>query len=312
MEKFKRRKLRQKQLYNNGDVWGGFWYWRQKLLNYCLSIFEWEGCPESLPGREIEMNLLLTGHAVIIESKDGLVCPVTDLYGFDVYYRPTHATYGNPLLPFKRIELGKNGAVIYNDRIAGNILTDQVVDSGLRTFIDRYARALADIESSISAYVINTRTRTHFVAADQVAYEKLEDYQRRIELGERAVMMDDNELESIRTLDPGPALPDDLNSLLIARDKMLSCFFRDIGVKFLESQKRAQMTEDEVQADEQMLLINIDDLREEREAGADRVNALFGVHLRPKINPAFDRSRQRKEIDEPAGKEDKDDNTGID
>lgn len=290
------RKMRKRSLYSNNDVPAGFWYWKQRLLNYCLGIFQWEGLPESLPARELEANLLLTGHAVVIEGKDGPVCPVTELYGYDLYYRPTKASFGNPLLPFKNIELGKNGAVIFNDRLQGNILTEQITDCGLSTFIARYARQLADMESSIASYIINTRIRDYLVASDQSAADRIKDFQDRIDLGERAVLTDDDILGGIRTLQRSGTLPDDLNSLLIARDKILSCFFRDIGVKFLESQKRAQMTEDEVQADEQMLLINVADMLQEREEGAERVNRLFGLLIKPRINPAFDRGTyQEKE-----------------
>ena len=77
-------------------------------------------------------------------------------------------------------------------------------------------------------------------------------------------------------------------------------FFRDIGVKFEQEQKKAQLTEDEVTADEQLLLINIDDMLQERREGAERVNKLFGLNLSVSINPAYDR---REASGESSGKD---------
>ena len=49
------------------------------------------------------------------------------------------------------------------------------------------------------------------------------------------------------------------------------------------------MTEDEVTADEQLLLINLDDMLQERQEGLERVNNHFGLNISVKINPAYDR-----------------------
>ena len=294
----KSRKTAENLLYDVESIPSGFRYWRTKLLNYCLSIFQWEGLPDSIPWRELESNLILEGHVVIFESDrtQELVAPITELYGFDEYYRPTGAVFGNTLIPYKRLELDINAAVIYNDRIRGNILRDQYPDSGLATFISRYARLLADVEGSMDTYLINTRTRSFMVAKNEIMKAQLEDFQRRVALGERAVITDDDFLEAFRNVDiVASSGSDRINDLLAARDKILSMFFRDIGVKFEQEQKKAQLTEDEVTADEQLLLINVDDMLQERREGCERVNKLFGTNISVKLNPAF--NRKKKEVE---------------
>lgn len=297
----KSRKTAENQLYDVESIPSGFRYWRTKLLNYCLSIFQWQNLPDSIPWRELESNLILEGHAVIFESDrtQELVAPITELYGFDEYYRPTGAVFGNTLIPYKRLELDINAAVIFNDRIRGNILRDQNPDSGLATFISRYARLLADVEGSIDTYLINTRTRSFMVAKNEIMKSQLEDFQRRVALGERAVITDDEFLEAFRNVDiVASSGSDRINDLLAARDKILSMFFRDIGVKFEQEQKKAQLTEDEVTADEQLLLINVDDMLQERQEGCDRVNKLFGTNISVKLNPAFDRKKKEVETND--------------
>lgn len=297
----RQRKAIDNATYDVESVPSGYRYWRTKLLNYTLGIFKWSGLPDSVPWRELELNLQLKGHAVFcINSRtDELVIPITELYGFDEYYRPTGATFGNVLIPFKRLEFGINSDVIYNDRIRGNVLREQWPDSGLASFISRYARLLADVESTIDTYLINMRARSYMVAKNQAMATQLNDFQRRIALGERAVITDDDILEAFRNVDIVGSRGDDrINDLLIARDKILSMFFRDIGVKFEQEQKKAQLTEDEVTADEQLLLINIDDMLQERREGAERVNKLFGLSLSVEINPAYDRREAGGEVPE--------------
>lgn len=297
MSKARKRKLDLARMYDVADVANGFDYWYFKLLNYILGIYQYDGLPDSLQQMAVEQNLMLTGHCVIFESKGDIVTDITELYGFDRYYAPTNATFGNALIPFKNLTFGKDAEVIYNNRIRGNVLRIQAVDGGLSTFVRRYARMLADVESTVNIYSVNARLQSYAVAKSQPMATQINDFNARVALGERAVITDQAYLDAFRNVDiVAPRTQDNLNDFLIARDKILSTFFREIGVKFVEQQKRAQLTEDEVTADEQLLLINLEDMLEERREGLERVNRHFGLNISVKINPTFDRKTyQRKE-----------------
>lgn len=297
MSKARKRKLDLARMYDVADVANGFDYWYFKLLNYILGIYQYDGLPDSLPAMAVEQNLMLTGHCVIFESKGEIVTDITELYGFDRYYSPTNATFGNALIPFKNLTFGKDAEVIYNNRIRGNVLRIQAVDSGLSTFVRRYARMLADVESTVNIYSVNARLQSYAVAKSQPMATQINDFNARVALGERAVITDQAYLDAFRNVDiVAPRTQDNLNDFLIARDKILATFFREIGVKFVEQQKRAQLTEDEVTADEQLLLISLEDMLDERREGLERVNRHFGLNITVKINPTFDRKTyQRKE-----------------
>lgn len=299
--RLRRKKQDLERLYNVRDVVTGYDYWYFKLLNYILGIYQYDGLPDSLPQRELECNLMLTGHAAIFESRGKILTTITELYGFDEYYRPTNATFGNALIPFKNLTFGKDSEIIYNNRIQGSILRCQKVDSGLSTYIRRYARMLADVESSIEAYMVNARFVSYPTAQTQQMARQVEDFNARVEMGEAAVLTDPSLLETFRNVDIHPRTNDSLNDYLIGRDKILATFFREIGVKFQQEQKKAQLTEDEVTADEQLLLINLDDMLQERQEGLERVNNHFGLNITVSINPAYDRrTYQSKEVSEDA------------
>ena len=80
---------------------------------------------------------------------------------------------------------------------------------------------------------------------------------------------------------------DGVNDWLIARDKILEQFYRDLGVK-MYNPKKAQVTDDEVDANTQLLLISKDDMQDARDEGADMTNNLFGTDMIPELNPIFD------------------------
>lgn len=290
MGKAKSLSIDLKTMYNVSDVRIGYNYWFYKLLDYLLNMFEYDNVPETIPDREIEVNLLLTGHAVFFRDMGELICIPTQIYGFDKYYRPTKATYGNVDVKSKDLIFGKNAEVVFNNRIRGNILQMQGVDGGLLTMIQRYARQLADVESTTNIRVKNSRQTSFAVAKSQAMADQLKNLFNKVEVGEAEVLTDTPFLDAFQNVDIASKTDaEKVNDLLIAREKILATFFREIGVKFQQEQKKAQLTEDEVTADEQLLLINPLTMLNERIEGLKRVNDHFGTNIQVRINPAYDR-----------------------
>ena len=118
--------------------------------------------------------------------------------------------------------------------------------------------------------------------------ESLKLFFKKLALGKRAIISDNSIIEEFRNVDINRSnIKDGLNELLIARDKVLEQYFREIGVKMYNS-KKAQVTDDEVDANTQLLLISKDDMQDARDEGADMTNDLFGTDMIPKLNPKFD------------------------
>lgn len=276
------------KIYDVADVRTGFSYWFWKLLNVCISMFDYENLTPMLPAREIELNLILTDHCVIFQNpKNELITCSTNIYGFDVYYYPTEAVYGNPSLPFKKLNIGMNCEVIYNNNLMDNVEYMQS-DGSLKTFIMRYARQLADIESTINIYLVNSRLTSYPVAANDRVANSISTFFKKLRSGKNAIISDNNIVQEFRNVDINRSnIHDGINDLLIARDKILEQFYRDIGVK-MYNPKKAQVSEDEIQVNDQLLLISKDDMLKQRKEGLERVNNMFGTSITVKINDRFD------------------------
>ena len=288
----KRIKKLIENMYDVACVPDGFSYWFNKLLLYCLGMFEYDGLPESLPKRQIEINLMLTGHCVIFRDRGEIVTCGTTLYDYDKYYDPTRAVFAQPKLFSKPLYLtGKmqNASVIYNNDLQNNVLYFPT-DSGLLTFISRYARRLADIESTENIYAVNMRLTAFPVGGDDSIIASIKKFFANLTIGKREIIADNAIIQQFRTVDIAKsAVGDKLNDIIQARDKVLEQFFRDIGVKFFADNKRAQMTDDEIESNDQMLLISPDEMLRARREGLERVNEFFGLNISVKLNDKFNR-----------------------
>ena len=274
-------------LYDVADVKNGFRYWFWKLLNICISMFEYENLPPMLPQREIELNLILTNHCVVFQDRlNQLITANTNIYGFDVYYNPTDAVYANPNLEYKKLAIGLNCEIVYNNNLKDNI-SYIPSDGALKSFIYRYARMLADIESTINIYTVNARLTSYPVATNDKIANSLKSFFRKIKSGKNAIVSDDAIIESFRNVDINrTGINDSINDWLTARDKVLEMFYRDIGVK-MYNPKRAQVNVEEVESNDQLLLISKEDMLKERKEGFDRVNDMFGTNISVKISDRF-------------------------
>lgn len=289
-------------MYDVADVENGFNYWFFKLLNFCMTIFEYDNLPPSLPKREIELNLLLTGHAVIFTDKVDIVTACTTLYNYDRYYNPTEAVFAQPRMRSKQLYLTttelfkQNAVVIYNNDLKDNILYIPA-DGALLSFISRYARRLADLESTENIYAVNTRLTSFPVGGDDSVIANIKKFFNSLALGRREVISDDKILNSFRNVDIVRSnTRDSINDILTARDKILEQFFRDIGVKFFADTKKAQITDNEVEADNQLLLISLESMLKSRQEGINAVNEFYGTNIKVRISDNFNRENFKSEV----------------
>lgn len=276
-------------MYDVADVKKGYIYWFYKLLDICINMFEYSNLPSGITARDIELNLLITGHCSIIKhpnKPDTLFAPLSSLYGIDEYYQPTKMCFANPTMIAKpSYTIGEDCAVIWNNSMKDSMWYIKT-DNSMYTFIARYARQLADIESSINIYCVNTRASSIPVTDDNTVKESLLMFFRNLIKGKRSIVTDSNIVEKFRNVEIAHSGADGMNDLLVARDKILEQFYRDIGIRMYNS-KRAQVNEEEIESNNQLLLINKDDMENCRKEGIEFMNNLWGYNSSVRINPKY-------------------------
>ena len=276
-------------MYDVSDVRIGFNYWFNKLLNVCLQMFDYQNLPAGISKRELELNLMITGHAVVIAKNNGeLFTPLTSIAGVDEYYQPTWAVFANPVVrSSKKYIINEDCINIWNNSLQTSMWY-LPLDGSMYTFIARYARELSDMESSANIYTVNTRLTSIPVTDDNSVKESLKLFFRKLIQGKRAIVSDSTIVEKFRNIDINPKNSSDgINDLLVARDKILEQFYRDIGIR-MYNPKRAQVTESELESNDQLLLICHDDMLKCRQEGIERMNNMFGTSATVSLNPLFD------------------------
>ena len=277
-----------KTMYDVSNVKNGYDYWYFKLLNLVINMFDYDNLPSGISRRDLEINLIMTGHAVVVSKKDGtLFTPLTNVFGYDEYYQPVWASFANPVVvTAKKYTIGEDCEIIYNNSLQDSIYYIKA-DSGLSTFVGRYARQLADVEATANIYSVNSRLVSIPVSNDNSVIESLKAFFTNLSFGKRAIVTDSNIIENFRNVDINrTGIKDGINDWLIARDKILEQFFRDLGIR-MNNQKKAQVNSEEVESNDQLLLISADDMLKTRQAGIEKVNNMFGTNIIVKLNPLY-------------------------
>lgn len=285
-------KLKLKELLNGmydvADVERGYNYWFNKILHKCLTIVKYNELPESLPSREVALNMIITGHGIFFNKGGDMYVTPTTLYDNQnsPYFYPQSAVYAQPYLGSDNLQIGKNCEIVYCNSLQDNIFMFPS-DGGLLTFIQRYARQLADIESTINIYLVNCRLTSFPTAANDQVKSSIERLFEKLTLGKRSVISDNAIVEQFRNIDINrSSVHDGINDLLIARDKILEQLYRDIGIR-MYNPKKAQVNEEELESNDQLLVINTSDMIDTQNEGFERVNKMFGTNISCELSEDF-------------------------
>lgn len=268
------------------DVYSGFQYWFDKLLAYCLNICEYGNLPFNVSNKDIEQSLILQGYAVYAEIGDLPYVLPSQIYGVGNKWQPTMALIQSPMFSKSNLKIGIDCEVIYNCDLQFEIY-GCTVDGSLRSFIARYARLLADVESTFSIDLVNKRSPYMPVVDNDATSKSVLNFFKALIQGKRAIVSDTSILNEVKTVQMTNSTNDvKLMDILLARDKILEQFYREIGAKFYNP-KKAQVTSDELDVNNQALLISTDDLLTERQKGIDRINKHYGTNITVKLNDKF-------------------------
>lgn len=224
------------------------WYFRRYLIEKIISVFEFEGVPETWSLNYFLYSLFMFGFVVIIKTdKFGVIpqggCNVS-LYGYDVFYQPTNAVISNPLL-----------AGITDPRIGVEceLIKMQPDYGGCWDIVSYYADLLALASESLAVNITNSKLAYVFACQDKTVAESFKKMVDQINEGNPAVFADkklfDDNGDPLWTtfqnnLKQNYVAGDMLNDML----KIDARFCTDIGIPNVNLAKKSGVTDNEVEA----------------------------------------------------------------
>lgn len=243
------------------------------MLAKTLSMFEYEGLPETIPSRELEKLLQKKGYAFITKAPDG------QLYAFsgglggesDVYGNPTQITIANPALKFnKTLDVKKDGVLIFNDDMA----------NGLLPFFEKQNTLIAENEINMVVWGYNSRTQKLISAPDDKTKESADLYVKKIIEGDISVIGENILFDGVKVQPANNSSGNGVQQMIEYHQYIKSCLYNEIGLPSNFNMKKERLISSEIDQAEDSLFPLVYNMMENRIAAVNLINEMFGTDIK--------------------------------
>lgn len=276
------------------DVEFNFRTYFKLLTNKCMSLFKWEGLPETIDERFLMEQLVLRGK-VCFTQIDGKLYALNGNVGGepDCYYQPTQFIIANPILGSKTVKIRQEDGSKSLEGLTGILVAltdiDQLIqpqfNGGLYNLIYQTAGLLADNTSSINCAQINGRATVGYVADSEALANSAEEVLLDVYSGKPYRVMSQDIMDKIQAM---PLAASGNNSTLMtlieAHQYILAQFYNEIGIGGNWNMKRERINTAETELMKGSLDLSIWQMEKSLKEGIELVNQLFGTSITVDIN----------------------------
>lgn len=244
------------------------------LFQRAMSVFRWDGLPEWWAEDYFLSVLYAYGYIAVIETdKFGVIPQACGLYGYDVFYRPTHATVANPLLRgLLRPQIGTECEIIKFQPDYG----------GIADVVMHYAEMLALMSEAINVNLLNSHL-AYIVGVDNKAQaEAMKRMYDKVASGEPLVVYDK---QLAKDGHPWETFSQNLQQNYITPDLLedmrtvIMHFDADIGLPSTNTDKKERLTSFDLAANNTEVSSRAEMWLENLQKCCERVNTMFGLSL---------------------------------
>ena len=249
-------------------------YYRDWLLKKILSRFEFNGIPSYWDLDYFLETLFLDGKVCITDTGVGVIPLKCGTTGIGVFEQPTQCIIANPVLGNFSRTIDVDCALI---KIQYNY-------SGVGWMINRYSTMLAMCDSGVAVNLMNSKAAFVFKASSKAQAATMQKMYDDITCGKPAVFVGENGALNSENVYNIPVkqnfVADDIQLL---KRKIINEFLTDIGINNTNLDKRERLTDDEVNANNDEVLANIQHWYDNISDGVERANKLYNLNLSVKI-----------------------------
>lgn len=256
------------------------WYFRRYLVQKILSVYEFDGIPETWSVDYFLYTLFIWGFVAVVETdKFGVIPQHCSLYGYDVFYRPTNVTIANPLL---------RGILQPQIGVDCELIKMQPDYGSCWDIVSYYADLLALASESLAVNIVNSKLAYVFACDNKTVAESFKKMYDKLNEGNPAVFADsklfDESGEPLWT-----TFQNNLKQNYVAGDmlddmlKIDARFCTEIGIPNVNMAKASGVTDNEVEANnidtKSKASLWLETIRE----GLEKVNDMFDLNLSVKF-----------------------------
>lgn len=239
------------------------------LLSKTLSMFRYEGLPDTIPQRELERQLQMKGYAFITKVEGKLYSFTDGLGGMpDPYGNPTKITIANPALKYNAtLDLEEDGVLIRSDSMM----------NGLRYLLEKYATMMTESEVTMMVNSYNARIPALISAGDDKTRESAEQYLQRIVNGEMGIIAENRLFEGVKVQSNGVG-GSIFTQLIEYQQYLKATLYNELGLEMNNNMKRERLTQDEVNMTD-IIYPFIDNMLTNRQMAVEKINKMFNKEI---------------------------------
>ena len=243
----------------------------QYMLAKTVSMFEYQGLPDTLPADVLEKMLQQHG-AVFVTKVEGEIYAFTGGIGgeVDVYNRPTQIVIANPALKFnKTLDLEKDGVLMRND--------DYCI--GLIPLFDKAHTMMVENDINMMVYGYNTRTQKLISASDDKTRESAELLIKRSIDGDISVIAENAIFDGVRVQSAQSSQSVTITSMTEFQQYLKGSLYNEVGLSSNFNMKRERLISSELDASEDSLFPYVYNMMRCRIEAVKKINEMFDLNI---------------------------------
>lgn len=277
------------------------------MLNRTNQMFEYTGLPDTIPKEILELYLQVNGQCCITEVGGNLFALPGGLGGPpDPYYRPTlyiaaipglrdgdHSfsksmKIANHLDPFSPLNYSDECILVKNDTLM----------EGMLYMLARYATQLTENDISIRSAQINARAHVNITAETDSEAVSARAYLRALEDGKLEIIMGKAMMDSLNVQNISMNSANVIIQLIELQQYLKASWYNEIGLNANFNMKREYQSEEELQANTDVLLPLVDNMLECRQNAIEAVNKKYGTSISVDKNSSWENKQQERDVEQ--------------
>lgn len=250
-------------------------FFEKYLLQKVISVFKFNNIPLEWAMNYFQYVLFIWGFVTIYDNKDyGIIPQNCSLYGYDIFYQPSHVIIANPLIKTKQMRIG----------VDCELINLQPNYCGVMDIVSTYADLMALSLETAGINLLNSKMSYVFMSENKQAAENFKKLYDQFAGGSPAVFPDKdlfNEDGSpswqLFTQNVGQNYITD--KVLDDMKKLEDRFNTDVGIPNANTYKKERLITDEVNANnvdtQSKIMLWLDTMSR----GIERVNEHYGLNL---------------------------------
>lgn len=238
-----------------------------RFYNLALNRFTWKNLPEGLTSRKMEEMLVENGKVFFYRNDEGvLVClPCFGTGYYNIYNEPlSYNVIGNK----------------YNDVVdteKGVVIRNNARETNDRDDIMLFAERINEVELTMDLNLDGQKT-PYIILCDEKERLTFKNIIKQVRKYKRAIFGTKNlSINNITTLDTKSEYL--LDKLQMHKKELMNELLTFLGINNNDVQKRERVVVDEVNANNEFILVNIDHMYDERKRAVDEINEKFGLNI---------------------------------